>query len=147
MNGSIEDLKLETSPEEIDMILQRRNYNLMNKEMIRLLSNESMGGNAGSIQIEGKNYSCSGANLYVDSETGEIVVFGNSQDLDPKLMEGKNLVTFKVAFDLKTSFHNGFFRIVKTYGLENLSPQARVMIESCVEQYNEVDVKKVRKIA
>ena len=59
-------------PEEINMILLRHNYNMMNGEMKRLLMRESIGGNAGVVETGEKSYSAAAANSYVDSKTGEI---------------------------------------------------------------------------
>jgi hypothetical protein len=146
----MEGIKPEGVPEEIDMILQRRNYNLMNEEMVKILRTESIGGNAGTTQIGEKWFACAAANGYADSVTGEILAFGNSQDLPEEISEKGKLLTFKVAKDMRgefRKFHGGFFKVVEVYGKQLLSPQAQRMIEACVEQYNTIDVKRVKKLA
>lgn len=69
----------ETTPREEHEIIDL-NLNMMNSDMLDLLFNESIGGNAGNYEIDGKKYFCGGANARFNRITGEIVVFGNIQD-------------------------------------------------------------------
>ncbi|KKR10174.1 MAG: hypothetical protein UT37_C0004G0003 [Parcubacteria group bacterium GW2011_GWA2_39_18] len=62
---------------EIEQKVVSRNMELMETEMSKLASEESMGGNAGRETIGGKKYSCVGLNGYADQRTGMILVFGN----------------------------------------------------------------------
>jgi len=146
----VEKLKPEESPEELNMILLHHNYNMMNGEMRKLLLGESIGGNAGRVEINGEKYSCAGANCYIDPETGEIIAFGNFQDVSPDILDRSVEVTFRVAVDFRgefSRFHGGFFKIVETYGLQGLNPVARRMVEESVEEYNRSDIKMVKKMA
>ena len=68
--------------------------------MKRLLMFESFGGNAGYCGRE----PCAAANFYYNAETGEIVCFGNHQD---------------VSQDIREKYQVGFFRV--TLGLSGRS--------------------------
>ena len=134
------------------MILQRHNYNMMNKEMVEHLSRESFGGNASTVEIDGQHYSCAGANSWIDNETGEIYMFGNMTEdtVSDEIRERGTRITFRVALDWKgeyRTFHGGFFRIVDTFGDKGLSPRAQKLLEACVDQYNTIQVKKIKKLA
>lgn len=110
----------------------------MNGPMIRLLKNESLGGNAGRANLGGRFYSCAAANGYADPLTGQIVVFGNVQDVPPDVRAGNAAFTLKVAFGGLR-----FFRIVELFtknqpGGAPLSPDAREVLEESVQRWNHV---------
>ena len=63
--------------------------------MAMLSLTESIGGNAGI--HEGR--SCYGANFYYRPQTGEILYFGNYQDVPKEIRENFSKGTFRVAID------------------------------------------------
>lgn len=134
------------SPEQADEHIVAENFAKMNTEMRKVLRSESIGGNAGSIQIEGKAYGCAGANAYVNPVSGRIEVFGNIQDIPSELTAGKALLNMRVAFSMEVPTHGGFFRIVEVFGLDKLGAQARKAIEASIDEYNSLSIKKTRKV-
>ena len=108
----------------------------MNGPMIRLLKNESLGGNAGRVNLGGRFYSCAAARGYADPGSGRIVAFGNIQDVEPGVRAGNAEFAFKVAFGGLR-----FFRIVQLFakpdqGSTPLSPDAREVLEESVQKWN-----------
>lgn len=73
------------------------NLRMLNNDLMNFLSTESMGGNAGKVNIDGKDYPCSGARGYIDGKTSKIVCFGNFQDLDKEIVENNLEFILKVA--------------------------------------------------
>ncbi len=87
------------------------NVRRMDTEMMRLLNGESIGGNAGSVMVSGKEYPAAGANAMVERHTGKIVAFGNT--LPPPKRETEAPIIFRVAFDRYRE--DGFFRITDVH--------------------------------
>jgi hypothetical protein len=113
------------------------NLSQMNRPMIRLLRTESLGGNAGCVNLGGRYYSCAAAHGYADPRSGRIVAFGNVQDVPPETREGNAEFTLKAAFGGLR-----FFRIVQLFandagGLTPLSPDAREVLEESVRRWND----------
>ena len=124
------------------------NLKKMQTEMVDLLLLESFGGNAGRYEIEGKTFPCAGANAHFNRLTGEIVAFGNLQDLVIQEVRQADTrhelwnLTFRVAINIG----KGPVKIVEvTY--ENLKPftgeenptiedAAKKAIEKSVQEYN-----------
>ncbi|MEK6848608.1 MAG: hypothetical protein AABX65_03165 [Nanoarchaeota archaeon] len=105
------------------------------------ICSESLGGNAGSVTIGGKEYSCGGANFVYDTGSGQILYFGNSQNFPEKIKEkiatGKaKHSTFRVAVKFGEDISEIRFRIVEHYfnGKSN-NPAVRTILES-VNKYN-----------
>jgi len=85
----------------------RDNVRLMDTAMVGLLMTESIGGNAGSVVIDGKRYPAAGANAMVNRFSGKITGFGNM--LPPARSGTEAPIIFRVAMDMHRE--NGFFRI------------------------------------
>ncbi len=120
------------------------NLALMRTKMIKHLNTESIGGNAGSVEIDGKCYSCAAANMYVDCATGRILVFGNIQNIDSRIKEdGANA---DCGLHVAYSFDWGFFRILSVYEWHPgvLSDLARSNIQKAIELYNQAVVREIR---
>ncbi|KKT82553.1 MAG: hypothetical protein A3B99_00720 [Candidatus Yanofskybacteria bacterium RIFCSPHIGHO2_02_FULL_44_12b] len=111
------------------------NLEKLRKDMVDLLMTESIGGNAGAVDVDGKKYSCGGANGYANSETGEIIVFGNIQDIqDKKILENSSSFTLRVALDRQ----RGFFKITEIlFGSDHISGAGRLAIEEAVKRWND----------
>ena len=107
------------------------NYEMLKWDMKILLHGESIGGNAGSVTIGDKKYSCAAANCYINPENGKIVVFGNSQSIDPLFKRNKVVTTFKVVFTEK-----GFGRIVDIIIQRDISRKALENMHNSVTMYN-----------
>lgn len=63
----------------------------------RVAGSESMGGNAGTAKIDGHTYSCIGLNGYAERQTGQIITFGNFQDVDTEIVQRNGHFIFRVA--------------------------------------------------
>ncbi len=110
------------------------NLKMLNNEMLAFINKESFGGNAGSALMDGKRYPCAGANGYANLETGEIVIFGNIQNIPKDLIKKNVAFSFRVAMDLR----NGeFMKIIGFFGSENFSSQGKNAIESAIKEWNE----------
>src|SRR3989338_5608370 len=88
------------SPLEANADIVAHNLQMMEEDMQILAGNESMGGNAGSLIIEGKPCSCSGLNGYADRETGRILAFGNPQNIPQEIKNKSVGFTFREASNL-----------------------------------------------
>ena len=89
----------------------RDNVRLMDTAMVELLNGESIGGNAGSVVVDGKRYPAAGANAMVNRLSGKIVGFGNMLPPAKKGLEAP--IIFRVAMDIQRE--DGFFRITEVY--------------------------------
>jgi hypothetical protein len=98
-------------------------------DMPPLLQEESYGGNAGFW----KGYSCAAANFHYDQDTGEIIAFGNIQDLSREIVEKYPSHFFRVAADFFKSWKK---RIVDYSAPKYVSAEARSILEETVAEYN-----------
>ncbi len=129
MKIEFEDLVPETA-------IVEHNVGMLNRDMQDLLSLESIGGNAGTVEIAGKTYPCGAANGYANRETGEIVIFNNVQDVPEEIVESNAEFTLRVALD----FAGGkFIKIVDFFGSNNFSVKGRLAIEAAISKWNAED--------
>ena len=120
------------------------NLQMMKTGMVKHLSSESIGGNAATITIEGKRYSCAAANMYVDKTTGKILIFGNIQDIDESIKDNSANVEcgLHVACNFDRRYREifcGIFFYVNTLYEWNeglLSETAKSNIQQAIEKYN-----------
>jgi len=124
---------------EIDKEIVSHNLAMMEKDMKQLSIEESIGGNAGSVIIEGKSYDCAGLNGYADKQTGMILAFGNFQDISPEIIgrgikfsfiEAINLEMLLVGSKKKVS------KIVEFLNANEFSEKGRKNIEAAIHAYN-----------
>jgi hypothetical protein len=120
-----------------DQKIISKNLEMMETSMNDLAMKESMGGNAGGETINGKHYSCVALNGYADRETGEIFIFGNSQDISPKIIRMGKHFTFREAMDINMNSLTSRSKIVSFLGREGLSQRARKNLETCIDTYNQ----------
>ena len=59
----------------IDESILSHNLVEMRSSMMHLVTNESIGGNAGKIEIGGRAFSCAAARGFADAKTGKIIAF------------------------------------------------------------------------
>lgn len=112
-----------------------RNMLMLKDKMVRLLMDESIGGNAGKIEIDGEYFPQAAANGLVDAETGEIIVFGNPQDTRDQEREKTEEFAFVVAVD--DSRCHSFFRITFCRKNDSLfSESALRVLAKTIERYN-----------
>ena len=110
------------------------NLGEMRSSMMRLLTVESIGGNAGFVEIGGRKLPCAAARGYADGETGEIMAFGNYQDLSKKIRNAYAEFIFRIAVDLRR--RNPFYRIVETSAGAPFTSKAKRMLQESVERWN-----------
>lgn len=118
-------------PEQKKFIWQH-NLEMMDGEMQKLLNSESIGGNAGRSVVDGKKYSCAAANGYANPETGEILAFGNPQDLSKDIIASGKEFTMRVAFDLG----HGFFKVLEILATDQFSPKGQAALDEAAAKYN-----------
>ena len=110
------------------------NLDEMRSSMMRLLTVESIGGNAGIIDIGGRKYPCAAARGFADGESGEIIIFGNYQNIPKKIRNTYAEFIFRIAVDLER--RNPFFRIVEWSAGASFTSKARKMLQESVERWN-----------
>ena len=125
----------EKRPENINERLEENtkivesNFNMLKKDMIKLLGEESIGGNAGNIKIDGKECPCGATNGFADPATGRIVAFGNFQDLDKEIVKQNAEFTLIIAFRFP-------LLIVDFIGKEKFPLEGKENIEKAIERFN-----------
>ncbi len=108
MERSLDAVSAQAAEQEKRQIVGE-NVGRMRTEMIEEIRDESVGGNAGSIVIDGKEYPCAGANFTADRHTGRIGAFGNRAVAGP----GEVTMAFRIAVDVgRDEDYDCFFRIV-----------------------------------
>lgn len=132
-NKKMEKNNLNIEPAFSESRVIEHNLKMLDLDMARCLMEESFGGNAGNLDLEGTKYSCGAANGYANYETGEIVVFDNPQNLD------KEIVQNNVPFILRVALSRNFklFKIVNFIGAENFSTNGRLAIEVAINRWND----------
>ncbi len=99
--------------------------------MTRLLGVESWGGNAGTVVLDGREYSCAAARGYADPASGKILTFGNPQDVPEDSRGGSAEFLFRVAAGLLLGTH-----IVECSAGEPFTANAREMLHESMRQWN-----------
>lgn len=112
------------------------NLKMMEEQMSDLALEESMGGNAGGVNINGENFSCRGLNGYADKETGRILVFGNIQDISKEILKAGTSFTFREAVSLRVNSNGQEKKIVDFLGSNQFSEKGRRNIEAAIGIYN-----------
>lgn len=114
--------------------IKKHNIDEMNSSMLKLLSSESIGGNAGTVKIEGNQYFAAGANGYIDGQTGKIMVFGNIQNLDKEIVSKNVSFTIKVAMGIRGG--KAFYKITDIAIDSGVSDQAKKNLKSSISEWN-----------
>ncbi len=124
----------EVSEEEV----LKRNSELLEGRFREVVGEESVGGNAGSVRINGKNFGCAAANGMANPDTGELLVFGNSQNLTAKERAKGTKIAFRVAvdFDMKDFSGSTIKKIVSLHLDPGYTEVAIERIKKTVELYN-----------
>lgn len=99
-------------------------------QMVELLYNESIGGNARSVG----DRPCIAANFFYNPNTGEIKHFGNIQDV-PKEIKRYSEGTLRLAID---TFRTWKFKVVNIYLRENPSQEAKQILKDSAKMYNKL---------
>ncbi len=84
MNANREVLSSSEALENDRDMLVSANLEFIGKRMRQVLSQKSVGGNAGCRDVNGRKFSCAGVNFYYDNR-GVIVEMGNIQNLSPEV--------------------------------------------------------------
>lgn len=136
----------EAEIESYDQKIIESNLKIFVEDMEKLLYEESWGGNAGVVKVDGKNRSCAAANGFIDSMTGEIVAFCNFPgDLkDPKIVKDKLQIALRVAdcygkVTDSSVFLANFLKTLKIVDYnceEGLTKNGQINLEKSIEEYN-----------
>jgi hypothetical protein len=110
------------------------NLDEMGSPMMRLLTVESIGGNAGFAEINGRKIPCAAARGFADGQTGEIIDFGNFQNIPRKIRNTYPEFIFRIAVDLRR--RNPFYRIVESSFDASFTANARKLLQESVERWN-----------
>lgn len=128
-------------PEALEAAEVSDNVAFMNDQMIKQNRSESIGGNAGAVELDGVLYPTMGANGYVDPATGRLTAFGSPQSLTREQRTGTP-ICFRIAADIRVK-GKGFFRITgydtgRVFGdTPPLTKRATRIIEESVRLWNE----------
>jgi len=117
--------------DEYDAAIVEHNINKMGSDMNKVLSSESIGSNAGMVEIDGVKYSCVAVNGYADPDIGKIIVFGNPQNMNEHVLRHNAHFSFKIALSPKGKI------VDFTYRAKAFSNQAATNLLSAVDEYNE----------
>ena len=120
--------------EDTDERIISHNLGEMRSSMMRLLTIESIGGNAGFVEIGGRKLPCAAARGFADGETGEIMAFGNFQNIPKKIRNTYPEFIFRIAVDLRR--RNSFYRIVESSFGAAFTSRATRMLQESVERWN-----------
>ena len=110
------------------------NLSEMRSSMMQLLTVESIGGNAGFVEIGGRKLPCAAARGYADGQTGEIITFGNYQNISKTTRNTFAEFIFRIAVDLRR--RNPFYRIVESSAGPSFTSRARTLLEESVQRWN-----------
>ena len=103
----------------------------MSSAMMRLLMEESVGGNAGTIVMGGKPFSCAAARGFADAQSGKIIAFGNYQDVPQNIRSAHPEFVFRIV----VGFGHGS-RIIACSSGDSFSSKAKAMLEKSIERWN-----------
>ena len=120
--------------EDADERIISHNLDEMRSDMMRLLTVESIGGNAGFVEIGGRKLPCAAARGFADGETGEIITFGNYQNIPKKIRDTYAEFIFRIAVDLRR--RNPFYKIVESSLGAPLTSKAKKLLQESVERWN-----------
>lgn len=110
------------------------NLDQMRSPMMRLLTVESIGGNAGFVEINGRKIPCAAARGFADGQTGKIIDFGNFQNIPKKIRNTYPEFIFRIAVDLRR--RNPFYRIVESSFDASFTSKAKKLLQESVERWN-----------
>jgi hypothetical protein len=120
--------------ENADERILAHNLDEMRSPMMRLLTVESIGGNAGFVEINGRKIPCAAARGFADAQSGEIIDFGNFQNIPGKTRNAYPEFIFRIAVDLRR--RNPFYRIVESSFDASFTAKARKLLQESVERWN-----------
>ena len=126
-------MKIESEGSAPETTVVEHNVRMLNRDMLDLIWLESIGGNAGTVEIAGKTYPCGGANGFANRETGKIVIFNNVQDVPEEIVENNAEFTLRVAVDLEG---NKLIKIVDFFDSDNFSAKGKLAIEAAINKWN-----------
>ena len=121
-------------PENSEEAILSHNLLQMRSSMMRVLMDESMGGNAGTVQIGGKPFSCAAARGFADASSGKIMAFGNYQDVPESIRSVYPQFVFRIAVGFEPG--NLLLRVLECSSGDSFSSQAKVMLERTMERWN-----------
>jgi len=123
---------------KFDPEIVAHNLTMLNNDMVELIVGESIGGNAGTVEINGIEYACAGANGIAESETGKITAFGNIQNIDKAELKNNARFIMKIALGSSkkklgtiADFQEDIFTEVR------LSDRGKENIRKAIEEFNE----------
>jgi hypothetical protein len=126
---------LQGEAEDADERILSHNLQQMHSTMMRLLNAESIGGNAGFVRIRGRTVACAAARGFADVRSGEIIIFGNYQDIPKKIRDAYAEFILRIAVDVKRRTPSS--RIVGCSACAPFSNKAKRMLRASVERWNE----------
>lgn len=141
----MENLENNIQQEKKREVLISNNLEKMKTEMISLMMSESLGGTGGRMEIDGESFSAMGANGYIDKQTGEIIIFGNTQDVPEELREGKGHFTLQIAnnFKYQQGLDQKNFSQARVYSTSDLSDHANEILKETVIRWNALERQKI----
>lgn len=121
-------------PENTEESILSHNLLQMRSSMMRVLLDESIGGNAGTVVIGGKPFSCAAARGFADAHSGKIIAFGNYQDVPQDIRGEYPEFVFRII--VGDGRGNPFWRIIESYADGSFSSRAKAMLEKTITRWN-----------
>lgn len=121
----------ENSPLEASI---EHNSRILDRDLSVFMGIESVGGNAGTVELDGQKYACGAATLWVDRASAEILMIANVQRVPLSVEQEAVEITLRVAFDRNKQ---KFFKIVETIGLEQLDQSLHMALEQSISNWND----------
>lgn len=112
-------------------IVIKKNLGQMDDGMRKLLISESQGGNSGRMLIGQQRYVAQGANGYIHPVTGEILVFGNPQDVGEEVKVIGKIFLLQVARNTDYKYY-----VAKVFDATEVPSEAKEILEETVEEWN-----------
>jgi len=121
-------------PENTEEGILSHNLLQMRSSMMRVLMDESVGGNAGTIEMGGKPFSCAAARGFADAHSGKIIAFGNYQDVPENIRSLYPEFVFRIVVGFGQG--NPLSRIIECFSAGSFSSKAKAMLEKTMERWN-----------
>ena len=120
-------------PENTEEAILSHNLLQMRSSMTRVLMDESVGGNAGTIEMGGKRFSCAAVRGFADAHSGKIIAFGNYQDVPANIRSVYPEFVFRIVVGFGQG--NRLLRIIESYSDGSFSSQAKAMLEKTIDHF------------
>ena len=110
------------------------NVEMLGKDMIKLLNNESMGAR-GTVEIDGEDYFLMGANGLADAKIGKIKAFGNSDKEMESAGVDKEIIDNSDGFRIRVAAYK-YYKIIDLENEGDFSERGLKNMKRAFKKYN-----------